>query len=165
MIICILIFVASAAFAVFLYKSIQKNYEISQETALRIEEFNSQVKNLKIFETFILDTAEEQKKMESLFVKQGDQDEFLGFVKELENAGGSIGLDINVESSSLAQNAGEKGPSLHLVAQGDFSQVFKYSMLLETLPYEISFESINFTKSDEGSWKGDYVIRLLSYEL
>lgn len=161
----IFIFIFISFSAIFLYKQIQKNSRLAIDVEKRIKEFDSQLRSLKIFEDFISNTKTEREKIESTFVKQSNQDDFLVFIKDLENAGENIGLNVDVVSTSQAFDATNKGPSLHLTAKGNFSQVFKYSLLLENLPYELLFESISFSKRDEGMWEGDYVIRLLSYEL
>src|SRR3989344_809666 len=124
---------------IFLYKILERFASESGETRERIAIFNSKLKDLKIFENFI---------------------------EDLEGVGRDSGVDVRVESANLAASPKDAGPSLHLEARGNFSSVFKYSLLLENLPYEIVFEKIDIDKvvGEDAPWRGDYIIKLLSYE-
>src|SRR3989338_3772690 len=67
---------------------------------------------------------------------------------------------------NLAQGQKNSWPSFRLETSGKFSSVFRFPLLLENLPYEISFEEINITKSGDlkEPWNAVYAIKLLSYE-
>jgi len=148
---------------IFLYKILERFASESGETRERIAIFNSQLKDLKIFENYIADTKNERFLIEKTFI---NRDELVTFIEDLEGVGRDSGVDVRVESANLAASPKDAGPSLHLEARGNFSSVFKYSLLLENLPYEIVFEKIDIDKvgGEDAPWRGDYIIKLLSYE-
>ncbi|OGF51524.1 hypothetical protein A2739_02855 [Candidatus Giovannonibacteria bacterium RIFCSPHIGHO2_01_FULL_43_100] len=148
---------------IFLYKIMERFSGESSETRGQIAIFNSQIKDLRVFENYIADTENEKLLLEKAFI---NRDELVMFIEDLERVGRDVGVDVRVESANLAASPKDIGPSLHLEARGNFSSVFKYSMLLENLPYEIAFEKIDIDKTGDvdAPWRGDYIIKLLSYE-
>ncbi len=131
----------------------------------RLSTLDSEIKNINVIEGFLEKTASDR-----IIISQGfiGNDDLLRFIEDIEKVGNESGIEVNVESASLAAGNSKLGPSFRLRAQGNFSQVFKYMLLLENTPYEISFEDISFTSSagEKGkkNWLGTFVIRLLSYE-
>src|SRR3989344_2064798 len=125
--------------ATFLYRALEKLAEESGEAKDRLLTFDSQLKDFKIFESFIAN---------------------------IERVGGEGGVDVRVESANLAPGQKNSWPSFRLETSGKFSSVFRFPLLLENLPYEISFEEINITKSGDlkEPWNAVYAIKLLSYE-
>lgn len=166
-----ILFVASLGFlacsifgAVFLYGALGGIAQEIGEARGRIAALDSELKNLKIFEKFIADTEKDMERIRESFISR---DELLRFIDDVENAGRESEVGVRVESANLSTDGiNDSGPSFRLEASGNFSSVFKYSLLLENLPYEISFEEMNITKSgDENEpWRAVYVVKLLSYE-
>ena len=159
--ISVLVLTGLSFLAIFLYGKLKEMADDEYGLKSDISNLNNEVKDLKIFENFISDTGNDRKKISSGFV---DSNGLVRFIEDAEQVGKNSGVDVNVESASPVINQKDLGPSFHLQASGGFGQVFRYSILLENLPYELAFEKINISKSDIGSWRGDYIIRLLSYE-
>ncbi|OGF80489.1 hypothetical protein A2W48_00930 [Candidatus Giovannonibacteria bacterium RIFCSPHIGHO2_12_44_12] len=149
--------------ATFLYRALEKLAEESGEAKDRLLTFDSQLKDFKIFESFIANTENERKLVEESFV---GREGLIKFIENIERVGGEGGVDVRVESANLAPGQKNSWPSFRLETSGKFSSVFRFPLLLENLPYEISFEEINITKSGDlkEPWNAVYAIKLLSYE-
>ncbi len=147
----------------FLYRALEKLAEESSEAKERLLTFDSQLKDFKIFESFIADTENERMLVEESFVSR---EELIKFIENIERVGVGSGVDVRVESANLAPDEKNSRPSFRLETSGNFSSVFRFPLLLENLPYEISFDEINITKSGDlkEPWNAVYVIKLLSYE-
>lgn len=132
-----------------------------------IETLGLKLKNVKVLENLLNENAGEREIIQNSFLGQRD---LVRFIEDLERVGRDSGIDLKVESASLVSRPEELGPSFRLRAQGSFSALFQYLLLLENLPYEISFEEANLSFSGTGSrkgeapWSGFYVIKLISYE-
>lgn len=148
----------------FLYGALGRLAQEASDIKARIIAFDSQLRNFKVSESFIANTENERKVVEESFV---NRDNLVKFIEDIERAGKESGVDVHVQSADLAAGPKDSGPSFRLEASGNFSSVFKYSFLLENLPYEISFTEINITKSGDVKepWNALYVIKLLSYEI
>jgi hypothetical protein len=138
-----------------------------EEIRERILALDTDLKNLKVLESFLIQTQEERGIIEPAFVRGGD---FVPFIEDLERVGAESSVEVRVESAILGGSAAApKEPSFRLTAEGSFSSLFRYMLLLENLPYEIAFGEVRFVKnlneSGEGIWIGTFIINLKSYEI
>jgi hypothetical protein len=131
----------------------------------RIIALDLELKNLKVLENFLLDTASQREEIASGFIGEG---ELINFIEDLEDAGNEWGAQVRVESAAFS-DGGEAGsvPSFRLQASGSFQSLFRLMRVLENMPYEIDFQDLSLTKSSgdgKDSWTGVFIIKLLSYE-
>ncbi|HBT81821.1 hypothetical protein A3B26_01655 [Candidatus Giovannonibacteria bacterium RIFCSPLOWO2_01_FULL_48_47] len=131
----------------------------------RILSADVKLKNLKAFEKILDERRSERAVIEDLFL---NEKEIVRFIEDLEEAGRTSGVELEVQSAALAPGPKELGPSFRLSAAGDFNSLFQYLLLAENLPYETAWEQITLQKTAaEGkapSWSGLYTLKLLSYE-
>src|SRR3989338_2293245 len=83
----------------FLYRALEKLAEESGEAKDRLLTFDSQLKDFKIFESFIANTENERKLVEESFV---GREGIIKFIENIERVGGEGGVDVRVESANLA---------------------------------------------------------------
>lgn len=123
------------------------------------------LQNLKAFEKILDERRSDREVIENLFI---GEKEIVRFIEDLEEAGRTSGVGLEVQSAALAPGPKELGPSFRLSAAGDFKTLFRYLLLVENLPYETAWEQITLQKTAaEGkapSWSGLYTLKLLSYE-
>lgn len=159
------VFILLLIFWAFLFRSIGG---LSEEIGLikgRIMTLDLELKNLKVLENFLSDTAPQREEISGGFVSEN---ELIDFIEDLEGAGGNVGTEVKVESATFSGDKEASVPSFRLQASGSFDSLFKLMLVLENLPYEIDFEDLSFTKSSAdgktSSWNGVFIIKLLSYE-
>lgn len=90
------------------------------------------------------------------------------FIEELELAAGQAGVSFKL--SSLLPVVDDKQPGkphylkLSLETRGAFANVFRFTTILERLPYQVRFNKVALTKLEEvGFWRGDISADLTSY--
>ncbi|MBP6884860.1 MAG: hypothetical protein KBC17_03495 [Candidatus Pacebacteria bacterium] len=126
----------TVAFYVFLYISIQKKgatvATLRAETAA-LEMQESEIGKLR---TNLVSTEIERKQISSYFIEEGD---VVPFLETLEGYAKDMGVTLKFNSIAIAKDPLRL--NISLTAEGLFANIYRFTALLETSPYEIVFNT------------------------
>lgn len=130
----------------------------------RILTLDLEIKNLKIFETFLRETDDERKLISQSFVSEQS---LIKVVEDIEKIGVLSGAKVVTESASFVNDQKKVIPTFRISTTGGFSSVFRLMLLLENLPYELAFDEVSIIKTEGNAgsiWTGTFIIKVISYE-
>jgi hypothetical protein len=146
--------------------NIYRVYSQNRATSLLLEEANqnatednlvSSVKKLK------MGAAEEIEAFEKLVFTS---DKIIEAIEELEFLGRSLNVKVEVthveEVEKIPETEG-KGLRVALNADGSWSGLFTWLKALESLPYRVMFDQVNFTKTELG-WRVTVVMFIPTFD-
>ncbi len=187
----VLVGVALFAYGYFFSAIRAKNEDISK-IVTDIASETKKNKELEIVKKNLALTQAEREKINSHFVDSGEIVNFLEELEILGASANasiqitSVGLgdrqvkaapapvpdttsDPSADGSSAEITApppapsGQKVVEVSLKATGSFADVFEYLLLLENLPYDVEIDGMSISKTADGTWGGDFSIKLLSF--
>ncbi|MEW5907815.1 MAG: type 4a pilus biogenesis protein PilO [Patescibacteria group bacterium] len=148
-----------ALFAVFyFYLRIENQIIILNKIPQDLFLAENKEQNIKILKREIEEIKEQWKEVNSIFL---DKESTVSFIENLESTGKKLGLEVKFDSIDFADKKTEK-PILNLHAEGSFSNVFQFIVLLGNLPNSIVLKELRLSKISE-LWRGDFKILLTTY--
>jgi hypothetical protein len=128
----IIFLLATVAFYVFLYISIQKKGETvatlrAETAALEMQE--SEIGRLR---TNLVSTEAERGRITSYFI---EEDDVVPFLETIERYAESVGASVKFNTIAIAKDP--LSLNVALTAEGTFADLYRFTSLLETAPYEI----------------------------
>ncbi|MBU3925929.1 hypothetical protein KJ763_02040 [Patescibacteria group bacterium] len=147
----------------FLYSEIKDQREAVKERINSVKLLEEKSQNVKLLSSQTEDIAINKEKLESAFLKE---ENIIGFIEKLESIGKEVNVSVKIFSAEIGK--GSDSPRLRINLKGTFQNIFGYITLLENLPYQISFDSLNLVKKvsgDEkiGDWDSDIEISIISF--
>ena len=82
------------------------------------------------------------------------------FLERLENAAKLTKTVFKINQINQAE--AKNNLSLNFSVQGSFSAVNQFLTLLEKFPYALRLERLDLRAEDKGSWRGDFVITIMT---
>lgn len=143
-------------------KNLQDGTEgLAAETALL--DFKQQ--NVKTIKNVLEETGTGRSRVDALFI---DEKGLVRFIQDLEVAAKESGVGLKMNSAVLPESPDEKGPQLQFQVSGSFPALFLFQTRLESSPYQIIFEKVEFLRTGEGApkgaaWSANYSLKVLSY--
>lgn len=151
----------------FIYKNINKNEQIFEETqATWLQEY-SKKNEIKSVERYLKTISEEKILLDSHFIKSSDIVPFLNTIERLAPR-----VKTSTEVTSVDVVPGNTSLTVGVKASGSFEGLYKFLTLLENSPYQIEFLSMSMKKNEaelssgEDSvpeWSVVFKIKLLSF--
>jgi len=122
-------------------------------------------KNVKALKNVLEETGAQRSRVDALFI---DAKGLVRFIQDLETAAKESGAVLKMNSAVLPESPEEKGPRLQFQISGSFPALFLFQTRLESSPYQIRFEKVDFLRAGEGAgqgagWSADYSLKVLSY--
>ena len=114
--------------------------------------------NIRTLEDLLADINPQRQEAEKVFIYKKN---LVDFVKELEHIAELTEVRLEIESATFSSSQ-KNLPSFQFKIKGDFDSVYRYFKILEVLPYQLSFDSLQMLGSGQ-EWKGMTRITLLSY--
>lgn len=158
------IILADAA-AVFLWFYLYSKIEERQADIVKIinnvtfSEVNAQ--NLKLLKSQMEEASGDKEKIDKVFLEKKD---IVSFMEYLERIGEDISVSVDFNSVKL-DDTDKKKPYFQFSLKGKFENAFRFLVLLENIPYQISLDRIDMSKNEEkGGWEANVGISLVSYK-
>jgi len=159
MILAIMFLVFSCFAFFFLYKEINKNKKIAQETQAKWQNEASRREEIRSLERLIKSINKEKDLVESHFAQSSN---IVPFLDTIEKLAVSSKAKSEVVSVDILQDG--SGLSVGLKTSGSFEAIYKFLTLLENSSYELEFVSVNIQKlSTQAGWEATFKIKLLSF--
>ncbi len=122
-------------------------------------------KNVKALKNVLEETEAQRSRVNALFIGEKG---LVRFIQDLETAAKESGVALKMNSAVLPESPEEKGPRLQFQISGNFPALFLFQTRLESSPYQIRFEKVEFLRAGEGAskgagWSADYSLKVLSY--
>lgn len=155
-----IMFLAFSCFAFFfLYKEINNNKKIAQETQTKWQDEANRRDGIRSLERLVKSITKEKDLLESHFAQSSNIVPFLDTIEKLAVSSKTksevVSVDISQDGSGLL---------VGLKASGNFEAIYKFLTLLENSPYELEFISVNIQKlSAQAGWEATFKIKLLSF--
>ena len=133
-----------------------------QEIASQVSEINRKKESLQNLTSTMSNTEEPRKLINSYFVDSSTKADLF---EKLEQMAKEVG--VNFSFNGAQEDATLK---FDVSLNGSFSGVYRYLLLVESLPYKIEVEKTNFQfapltdKGDSGRWTANLVINVISYK-
>jgi hypothetical protein len=163
----IIFFAFCCATLFFVYRQIKNNNQLSAAAQSSWQtEADSRAK-LQSLDRSLKEVAAERAMLDSHFIQSSD---VVPFLDMLEKVAPTVGAKVEVSSVDIAKDG--SGLNVEVKATGRFESVYKFLMLLENSPYELSILSTDMSTSVSATpasaptpadWTGDFRIKLLSF--
>ncbi len=117
-------------------------------------------------EAILKSRADDLKAIDYTFVSESS---IINFIEKLEQIAKNSNVSLKVSAGNPVSLKDKIGPTFSLEASGDFQNIFRYLLLLENMPYEISFENasivpkVPISKDLRVGAEASYQIRIKSY--
>lgn len=176
-IILVLIFLNLIAygFCFYLFTEIKNIERAASESGTKIEFNIKKNTSLRSVKNIMNDTKKEREQLSRLFIQP---DGTIDFIETVESFGKIAGVKIEIESVNIEFLKNKKASStekfkISLKTEGEWSNTIHFLSILETAPYQISFddikldkistESIPDSKEEKGAsyWRGGFVFGVL----
>ncbi|MBI5139780.1 hypothetical protein HZA26_04210 [Candidatus Nomurabacteria bacterium] len=167
LILSVIFFVFSSALFYFLYSQTVNNYNLSEKLEMDLREEISKRDQIKNLDRSLKMVEGEIAMLETHFIKSSDVVPFLDMIEKMAprvSAKAEVSLvDLAKDNSSLV---------VEVKVEGSFEAVYKFLILLEDSPYELSFTSANIRRSSDGDlesenpipkWSAVFKVNLLSF--
>ncbi|MFA6253812.1 MAG: hypothetical protein WC640_00925 [Candidatus Paceibacterota bacterium] len=79
------------------------------------------------------------------------------FLERLESVAKLTKINLKINQAEAKDNL-----RLNFSTEGSFSAINQFSVLLEKFPYILRLERLDLRAGEKGSWKGDFVIRVIT---
>jgi len=150
----------------YLFANIKKTDKIVSDRLIQIESGIKKEESLRSIKNLMNDTKEERERIADFFVQPNGA---VDFIEMIDSLGGIAGVKLEVESVGVEAlksetDADSESFRLSLKTKGSWDNTIHLLSLLESLPYQISFESARFQKiSGESSPDNGKKIAVSSY--
>jgi Tfp pilus assembly protein PilO len=104
--------------------------------------FEAQEAEVGQLRTNLVTTEADRNKITSYFI---DADNIVTFLETVEGYAKTVGLKVSFENVSFAKSPDRLDVSLKV--DGSFTNLYRFTSLVESAPYEITFNNMNITKS------------------
>lgn len=151
----------------FIYKKINQNNQIFEETqSIWLQEY-SKKNEIKSVERYLKTIEEEKALLDSHFIKSSDIVPFLNTIEKLAPQ-----VKASTEVTSVDVLPGNTSLTVGVKASGSFEGLYKFLTLLENSPYQIEFLSMSMRKNEAEiasgdktvpEWSAVFKIKLLSF--
>jgi uncharacterized membrane-anchored protein YhcB (DUF1043 family) len=170
LIVSIITFLFFCALFLFLYKEIENNTKISEQTQLNLQKEISRREEIKNFNDSFKTIEKDKLELETHFAKSSD---IVPFLNTIEKTASNVGTKAEVSFIEVAKD--NTGLVVEMKNTGSFEQVYKFLMLLENSPYELEFSSVemNSVSTEEvgkngksvkrNEWEATFKIKLISF--
>ncbi|MDD5032920.1 MAG: hypothetical protein PHC85_02280 [Candidatus Pacebacteria bacterium] len=130
------------------------------KTSILINE--KRIENTKRLEDQLAEAKEEKEKIESVFL---DKDNLIKFIQELESLAKIANVDMEMKSVEMGFGSVGAKPFFSFTAAGDFSDIYRFLVLIENDPYQIKISRLQLQNLVEGKkWEAGFSVRLLSFK-
>ena len=115
--------------------------------------------NLMILEKTLVATTDSRAAVAAAFLRS---DELVLFIEKLEGLAKTAGVELNLAEPKPVVR---KAASLELAFQatGSFAGLYRFSTLLENLPYRLEWQSLKWNLKGGTTWQGDFNLAVVSY--
>ncbi len=167
-ILSLILLLASCAVFIFLHGKINSNRRIAEGLRKELIAEEEKKENMKALEAAFLSIEKERTLLDNHFARSSDPVPFLDTIEKL---GRDAGTKAEVTLVNLSQD--KSNLFVDIKADGTFSAVYKYLLLLENSPYELEFTSMEMKNgavtSAEGKtlssaqWAATFRVKVLSF--
>jgi len=150
----------------YLFANIKKTDKVVSERLIQIESGIKKEESLRSIKNLMDDTKKERERIADFFVQPNGA---VDFIEMIDSLGGIAGVKLEVESVGVEAlksetDADSESFRLSLKTKGSWDNTMHLLSLLESLPYQILFESARFQKiSDESAPDNGKKIVVSSY--
>lgn len=164
--ISVLVAVVSVALFGFLVDRIFRLNRAAAQLATDIQTESERDEQLRSLGKLLEQLESEETALDIRFV---DTEGIVPFIESVERMGVDAGIAVEVASVSIDPDTDTNRPhewlKISLWAQGSWSKLFHFLMLLETVPYAVKLDQVGLTweesdaVSSGGQWEGTFIIR------
>ena len=150
----------------YLFANIKKTDEVVSDRLIQIESGIKKEESLRSIKNLMDDTKKERERIADFFIEPNGA---VDFIEMIDSLGIIAGVKLEVESVGVEAlksetDADSESFRLSLKTKGSWDNIMHLLSLLESLPYQISFESARFQKiSGESSPDGEKKIAATPY--
>lgn len=146
-----------------IYSVESKNKKTSALYAASEQQVSDQekIQNLK---QILKETEGDRKKLDEYFITKTNT---VSFIEKMKQVSRDASVDLSINSISDGEKNTD-GVSLGFSAKGSFSSLYRLIVLVELMPYKITFKKIDIQKTDilgewTKGWNGNFIITLESF--